>query len=186
MMEPRPVAAILLGPTGAGKTPLGEMLVARGFRGTPCVHFDFGESLRQVVLQNQPDATVSAVDIDFLNNVLQTGALLEDKDFAIAERILRSFLAHAALDRYTIVVMNGLPRHIGQAQSLAAIIDARVVVLLKCSPQTVVARIAANTGGDRTHRTDDHLSAIEQKLTVYAQRTQPLVEHYRRGRGYDP
>ena len=178
-MHPPRVAAILLGPTGSGKTPLGEMLAARGFRGTPCVHFDFGENLRQAVVRNQPDGTVSAADIEFLKRVLRTGALLEDSDFPVAERILRSFLASAALERHTIVVMNGLPRHIGQARSLASILDPQIVLLLKCSPQTVVARITANTGGDRAHRVDDDLPAITQKLQIFAERTRPLVEYYR-------
>ncbi|MHB0956581.1 MAG: adenylate kinase family protein [Pirellulaceae bacterium] len=178
-MEPRPGAVILLGPTGSGKTPLGEMLAVRGFRGVACVHFDFGENLRRLVSRGQPDALISAVDIKFLEHVLQAGALLEDQHFPVAERILRSFLARAPLDPHTAVVMNGLPRHIGQARALAAILDPHSVVLLRCSPQTIVARIAANSGGDRTHRTDDSLAAIEQKLKIYGQRTQPLVEHYR-------
>ena len=75
--------------------------------------------------------------------------------------------------------MNGLPRHIGQARSLTSILDPQIVLLLKCSPQTVVARINANTGGDRAHRVDDDLPAITQKLQIFAERTRPLVEYYR-------
>jgi hypothetical protein len=42
-------ALLLLGPTGAGKTPLGDWLEAHGLWGRPCHHFDFGANLRAVV-----------------------------------------------------------------------------------------------------------------------------------------
>jgi adenylate kinase family enzyme len=178
MTQPRE-ALILFGPTGSGKTPLGEMLAARGYRGRPCAHFDFGENLRQLAAREQPDAIVSAGDIAFLREVLARGALLEDRDFPLAQRILESFLVRHATDPRTLIVMNGLPRHRGQAQALEALLHVCGVVLLRCTPPTVVARIAANVGGDRTHRGDDARAAVEAKLRVYAERTEPLIEYYR-------
>ena len=70
-------------------------------------------------------------------------------------------------------MMNGLPRHLGQAQALVDRLDVRHVLVLNCSPQVVLDRIARNTGGDRTHRTDDEVRAIERKLEIYSRRTQP-------------
>ena len=55
----------------------------------------------------------------------------------------------------------------------------RTVVSLNCSPETVFARIAANTGGDRTQRIDDDLSAVRRKLAIFSERTSVLTEHYR-------
>ena len=170
---------LLLGPTGAGKTPLGSLLHERGLAGRRYVHFDCGENLRQAVARNQPDSIVSAADIEFLRQVLQTGALLEDKDFPLAERILRSFLARVGAEADTLVVLNGLPRHVGQATALARILDVRTVVVLDCSPATVLARIATNTGGDRTHRSDDDLDSVRRKLEIFAARTAPLIDFYR-------
>jgi adenylate kinase family enzyme len=172
-------ALLLLGPTGAGKTPLGEMLAARGWAGRRCVHFDFGANLRDAVARGTPDAIVSAEDLRFLRQVLATGALLEDRDFPIAERLLRSFLARGGADPATVIVLNGLPRHVGQAQAIAAILDVRTVVSLDCSAETVLSRLETNVGGDRTHRTDDDLAAVRRKLEVFAQRTAPLVAYYR-------
>jgi len=51
-------AVLLLGPTGAGKTPLGEMIEARGLWGMSCLHFDFGANLRAVVMLECSEATV--------------------------------------------------------------------------------------------------------------------------------
>ena len=174
----RPPAIVLLGPTGAGKTPLGELLEARGLGGRRCVHFDFGANLRQVAAA-EPDAIVMPADIDFCREVLRSGALLEDKDFPLAERILRRFLARRHVDAATLVVLNGLPRHVGQAQALAAILDVRGVISLECSPQTVLARLRGNIGGDRTDRADDDPSLVAQKLATFRQRTKPLLDYYR-------
>jgi len=173
-------AILLLGPTGSGKSPLGEMIQERGMAGRPCVHFDFGENLRRIVDDGQPDEVVSCDDIEFLRGVLQTGALLEDKDFPIAERVLRRFLArHGAADDGAVVVLNGLPRHIGQADSMATILCVRTVVHLQCSAETVLTRIAENTGGDRTGRPDDQSADVQRKLDIFARRTTPLIDFYR-------
>lgn len=172
-------AILLLGPTSSGKTPLGQMFETRGVAGRPCAHFDFGENLRQIVARDQPDDIITREDIEFLGDVLRTGALLEDKDFPIAERILRRFLARPGMTADTLVVLNGLPRHVGQTQSVGQILSIRTVIHLDCSPQTIVARVAANTGGDRTGRTDDDLAAIQRKLAIFAERTKPLLDYFR-------
>ncbi|GAG42293.1 unnamed protein product, partial [marine sediment metagenome] len=72
---------------GSGKTPLGEMLEQRGLWGTPCVHFDFGANLRDVAHRNRPEPRIGREEIDFLREVLRTGALLEDEHFPLARRV---------------------------------------------------------------------------------------------------
>ena len=56
-------AILLLGPTGSGKTPLGQVLEERGLWGHTSRHFDFGASLREIVACNQPDTSIAAEDI---------------------------------------------------------------------------------------------------------------------------
>jgi adenylate kinase family enzyme len=175
-----PTAMLLLGPTGCGKTPLGQLLQQRGLAKQRCIHFDFGENMRQAVASDRADEILSRDDLNFLRHVLDSGALLEDRDFPIARRLLKSFLARHRPDAKTLVVLNGLPRHLGQARGIEATVDIRMVVRLDCSPDTVRARIAANAGGDRTTRTDDDTNAIARKLAIFAERTAPLVEHYQR------
>jgi len=54
-----------------------------------------------------------------------------------------------------------------------------IVIVLECSSDVVLQRIAQNTGGDRTRRTDDQPVAIERKLEIYRERTAPLVDFFR-------
>ncbi len=171
-------ALVLLGPTASGKTPLGQWLELDGLCGRPCVHFDFGDQLRQIVARDCPDRIASRAEIAFLRGVLLHGDLLEDEHFPLARRILQAFLAQQSLSPQTQVVLNGLPRHAGQARALTSVVNVTAIVMLECSLEVVLARIVANTGGDRTHRTDDDALSVRRKLAIFRQRTEPLCQHY--------
>jgi len=77
------------------------------------------------------------------------------------------------------VVLNGLPRHVGQAKAIDALVEIRDVICLHCSAEVVVARLASNVGGDRDDRCDDDRERVRKKLEIFEQRTAPLVDHYR-------
>jgi adenylate kinase len=109
---------------------------------------------------------------------LQSGALLEDEHFPLAARILRRFMSRSG--DHAWLVLNGLPRHLGQAHAMDAIVDVQTVIRLESSSETVLARIGTNVGGDRADRTDDDPAAVQRKLEIYHERSAPLVEHYRR------
>jgi len=176
----RPRAILLLGPTGAGKTPLGEMLASRGLDGARCAHFDFGERLRRIAAGQLEVDDLAAADRAFIIEALERGALLENEHFHIAEKILRAFLAARNARAGDWIVLNGLPRHAGQADDVDRVVKVRAVVELACTPETVHARLAADTGGDRSRRIDDNPDRVRRKLEFYATRTEPLLTHYRR------
>ncbi|MDK1032856.1 MAG: hypothetical protein QGD94_12675 [Planctomycetia bacterium] len=102
-------AILLVGPTGSGKTPLGELLEERGLWEKRCFHFDFGRALRTVVEGGSDNGTFSRDELDFLAGVLRSGALLEDEHFHIAEKLLTSFIAERRITGEDILVLNGLP-----------------------------------------------------------------------------
>ncbi|MBM4063967.1 MAG: hypothetical protein FJ265_23145, partial [Planctomycetes bacterium] len=170
-------AILLLGPTGSGKTPLGGLLAARGLGGRRCVHFDFGAELRRVAAGAHalPTATVA-----FVQRVLREGLLLENESFPIARAVFDAFRAELRVAPADLVVLNGLPRHAGQARDVATIADIVLVVALECSAATVHARIRRDSGGDRAGRDDDSIGEVAKKLAIYAARTEPLLDHYRR------
>jgi adenylate kinase family enzyme len=172
-------AILLLGPTGSGKTPLGQVLEDRGLWGHKCSHFDFGAILREIVAQDRPDELISAEDISLLLRMVQEGLLLEDEHFPLVARIVRRFMTRQSPDPATWIVLNGLPRHLGQALSMENIVEVRLVVHLACSAQVVAERIGRNVGGDRHRREDDVPEAICRKLAIFAKRTAPLLHYYR-------
>lgn len=175
--QPSRDAILLIGPTGSGKTPLGQAAETAGLSGRRCVHFDFGQALRAAAAS--PPTGLADADVAVIRHVLDTGALLEDDMFHIAGFILRRFIETRAPSPNDIIVLNGLPRHIGQTRQLESILTIIRVVHLYCSPDTVFTRIHLNSGGDRTGRTDDTPSDIRRKLAIFEQRTAPLLEDFR-------
>ncbi|MBN1589635.1 MAG: nucleoside monophosphate kinase [Pirellulales bacterium] len=187
-------ALLLLGPSGVGKTPLGQLFEEHGLGGRRCVHFDFGAEMRRRVAENRPDEWIAREDIDFLSDVLRSGALLEDCHFPLAGRILQAFLTRQEADRSTLIILNGLPRHAGQAAALESIplgpaerndaatmsIDVAAVVYLQCDEGTIIERITTNVGGDRTDRTDDDTAEVRRRFRTFVERTLSLLEFYRR------
>ena len=175
-----PEAILILGPTGSGKTPLGDAIAARGLAGMRARHFDFGARLRREAAT--PSGVLDERELEVIKTSLESGALLEDRDFGIAEKLLTGFIEEEGGG--ALIVMNGLPRHIGQAAALERIIDINRLVVLECSPEQVARRIEKDTGGDRNGRTDDHADKIERRLEIFLERTLPLLDYYRkRGTG---
>ena len=84
-------AILLLGPTGAGKTPLGEYFEKKGFGGRKCLHFDFGHEMRSIALGNRPPEGFDKEEHSFIRDVLDKGLLLENEHFPIAKKIIDFF-----------------------------------------------------------------------------------------------
>lgn len=174
-----PQALLLVGPTGSGKTPLGQHLELHGLAGRRCVHFDFGAQLRRVAAAAAPDP-LSPEEQELVRSLLRDGALLDDSQFHIARKLLDAHINASGLEPSGWNVLNGLPRHTGQAVALEPCVDVRCVVALACTPETVLHRIRADTGGDRQGRADDTPEAVATRLAMFETRTTPLLDHYRR------
>lgn len=171
-------AILLLGPTGAGKSPLGNQIEQNGLRGKRCFHFDFGHELRSIAERNLPLEGFQEEDLSFLRDVLDKGLLLENEHFHIAEKIVHYFLCRNNVREEDILILNGLPRHTDQAKDMSGIVAVKSVVILTCEPEEVYKRIELNSGRDRTGRLDDSLGMIRKKLEIFHARTAPLIEYY--------
>ena len=171
---------VLLGPTSAGKTPLGDRLAERGLWGRRVVHLDFGRQLRALAAGAWRVAALSAEDVAFVRDVLERGALFENETFSIPQRIIEAFVREAGLAQSDLLVLNGLPRHADQAADINRLLHVAGVIHLDCSAATVAARIRSNVGGDRTGRVDDDPGLVRRKLAIFHERTAPLLDHYRR------
>jgi adenylate kinase family enzyme len=169
---------LLIGPTGAGKTPLGRLLEERGAGGRRCVHFDFGAELRNVAAAPEQVPGLKPLEVETIRRSLATGALLEDDEFPIALKILRAFARRSKLGEDDRLVLNGLPRHVGQARMMEDVVRVLTVISLEAAPEVIRERILLDTGGDRVDRPDDEVYAIRQKLVIFRMRTLPLIEYY--------
>ena len=172
-------AILLLGPTGSGKTPLGMVCEPRGLWGRRCVHFDFGEALRKAADAPMQPALLTDEDMAVVTQAIESGALLENENFHIARNILVSFARERGLNPDDLLLLNGLPRHVGQADDVATIVDVKLVVCLDCAPEVAAERIRLNSAGDRHGRVDDSPDAVEDKLAIFYERTLPLLRYYR-------
>jgi adenylate kinase len=174
----RTAALLLIGPTGSGKSPLGDFIEENGLRGRRCVHFDFGARLRAAASSDPPPAGLTEADRLIVRRSLASGALLEDEQAPLVMKILETFLLEKRLGPEDMVVLNGLPRHIGQAGAIDRVLEIEAVAVLECSAEVIVERIRRNAGGDRAGRPDDSTAEILAKLDIYRTRTYPLIRHY--------
>ena len=171
-------AILLLGPTGSGKTPLGDHLEQTSLWNRHCHHFDFGANLRAVVAGDEA-GSFTAEEVRFLRRVLEEGVLLEAEHFPLAARILDAFIARKGVQAADLLLLNGLPRHLEQARAMEHKIAVISAVQLDCDARTVAERLRCNSGGDRAQRADDAEALVARKLAIYEERTRPLLDYYR-------
>jgi adenylate kinase len=169
---------LLLGPTGVGKSPLGDVIAQKGMFGRRCHHLDFGSELRDAVSCVDRSTAYAKKELDFIHGVLELCLLLENDYFPLAKKIISLYLDRIDFSEHDVLVLNGIPRHAGQARDIATLAAIHAVVVLDCSPNDVMCRIRDNIGGDRTERIDDNKGLIENKLTIFREKTRPLIEHY--------
>jgi len=172
-------AILLLGPTGAGKSPLGDFMGSRGFLGRRSHHLDFGSELRSIA-SGIGASSYSRDEQDFILGVLEHGLLLENEHFLLAKKIIGLFLDRSRFRSGEVLVLNGIPRHEGQARDIASIARIHALVVLECSVDSAFCRIRENAGGDRAEREDDERVLVEKKLGIFNERTAPLIKHYER------
>jgi len=168
-------ALLLVGPTGSGKSPLGALLEQR----TGWAHFDFGHELRAIA-RGAVDYGLTEDEVQYVSDLLSNHALFPDDRFPIVKKILAGFLKE---NRHAQgLILNGLPRHIGQAVRINEMVEVRKVAVLNCAEtdsRERVAMRAAGIGADHAARPDDTGEAVSGKIQTYAKETVPLVEHYR-------
>lgn len=170
-------AMLVLGATGAGKTPFGNQMETQELWWNTYYHFDFGQQLRDNV---KDEATVlTPEEKKLVKGLLETNQLLEDKDFPIAEKLLNNFIEQRGVTTDDVIILNGLPRHIGQASALDNIVNIKFVLFLNCPAPIAYERIQSNSGGDRTDRIDDSKEEIERKIKIFYDQTFPLIEYFR-------
>jgi adenylate kinase family enzyme len=123
-----------------------------------------GGHLREIDRTGKLPVALRPDDLQTIRDALAGAALFGDDQFAIPRDIL---------------LLNGLPRHQGQAAALEGTVQVDLIVVLECTVEVILERIDANSEGDRFGRVDDSPQNIARKLTTFRARTVPLLDYYR-------
>jgi adenylate kinase family enzyme len=176
-------AIILIGHSNAGKSPLGSLLETDASSpGRRLLHFDFGAHLRAVAAR-QISLGLSDDQVAFIESILD-GRLLDADHFHLALRLVDWFVNtcnfNASRD---LLILNGLPRSIAQADALAHYgVRAKLVTFLDCTPQNALRRKQMAEGGrgheDRSDRNDAAVAIFERKIRSFEMETRPLLDWY--------
>lgn len=153
---------IFLGPPGAGKGTQAKMLCD----GCAVPHISTGDILRSAVKEGT-DLGQKA------ESYMNAGELVPDHLILdlIRERLSQS-------DAHGGWILDGFPRNLSQAEFLTGLLDqiaqpADFVVNLDVSDDVIVTRLLSRG------RQDDQESVIRNRLQVYRQQTEPLIEFYK-------
>jgi adenylate kinase len=157
---------VFLGPPGSGKGTQAKLLAER----LKVPFISTGEMLRAAVLEGTPlGGKVKAV--------MEAGELVSD-DLMIA--LIRERIA--APDAARGFVLDGFPRTVDQALALEKILSGNekavsAVVNLVVPEAVLIDRLAGRSGQE--HRADDRGDTVLERLKVYHQKTEPLIDFYR-------
>lgn len=184
-------AVVLLGPPGAGKGTVAEVLVNRGFE-----HVSTGDLLREQIRRETPLGLEA-------KNLMDQGQFVPD-DAVVG--MIGGRMETAVQDAKFL--FDGFPRNLSQAEKLEGLIETLgasldQVFLLECPDAVIVERLSGRRtcsdcgavyhvkfnppvrdgvcdtdGAELIQRPDDHEDTIKKRLSVYAERTAPLIAYY--------
>ncbi len=179
---------VFLGPPGAGKGTLAAL--AKDAFGI--VHISTGDIFRFNIKNGTPlGLKVKAI--------LDSGGLVPDETTI---EIVKDRLAQP--DCAPGFLLDGFPRTVNQAEALAGFAQLEAVINFKLADAQIIARLSGRRvckvcgtgfhltslppkkagvcdkcGGELIQRKDDEPASIAERLKVYAENTQPLIDWYK-------
>ncbi|MDF7807049.1 adenylate kinase [Pontiellaceae bacterium B12219] len=182
---------VLLGPPGAGKGTVAEVLVDKGFK-----HISTGDLLREQIRLETPLGIEA-------KKLMDAGQFVRDD---VVVGMIRDLMKDSGADAKFL--FDGFPRTLVQAEKLDELIGSlgatiEHVVQLECPAESIVERLIGRrtcekcgsvyhvtfnppSNGDvcdvegcaLTQRADDTEETVRKRLEVYAERTAPLITYY--------
>lgn len=178
---------ILLGAPGAGKGTQADDISER----YSIVHVSTGDIFRKNIKEQTEIGKVAKSYID-------KGNLVPDE---VTVEIVKQRIAEP--DCKNGYLLDGFPRNLYQAERLDEIDKIDYCVNLDVPEEKLIARLTGRRicsscgksfhvdflngskvcdvcGGDLIQRSDDHISQVTERMTVYASQTKPLIDYYRK------
>jgi adenylate kinase len=160
------VNVLLLGPQGSGKGTQAKRIAEE----YGLTHIATGDMLRSAIAAGTPLGRK-------VKPMLESGQLVPD-DLMID--LIRERLSQE--DAAAGFVLDGFPRTMEQARALDAMLrdigrELTIVFELQVPDEVCIERLLKRARDEG--RPDDAPEAIRQRLALYHQETEPLVEHYR-------
>ena len=165
---------LLFGPPGSGKGTQGKILGAM----PAFFHFSCGDVFRAL----NPKSEMGMEFARYAN----TGSLVPDE---LTVKLWRSSIErlvasgkYKPADQY--LLLDGIPRTLGQARLMTGDLDVPQVVNLYCNDITqIVARLSRRSALE--NRADDtDIEVIRHRIDVYEEQTEPLLNFYSLGKVY--
>src|SRR5687768_16154744 len=160
-------AILLFGPPGSGKGTQGKILASiPGF-----FHSATGDIFRSLDLQSEAGR--------IMQQYMSRGELVPD-EFTV--NVWRNYIRGMELvnqfhPESEMLILDGIPRSVNQAQLLEDMVDVVKIVHLKADYEKMVERIRRRAV--KENRVDDAKEeVIRRRMEVYERDTRPLLAHY--------
>lgn len=158
---------ILFGPPGSGKGTQ-SVKIAEKFN---LAHISTGDIFRKNIREKTPLGVK-------VQSIIEKGELVSDE---LLVEILED-----AMDQFTGIdgfVFDGYPRTLGQADDLKSILTKRgesvsLVLALEVNDDEIISRLLKRA--EIEGRKDDTREVIENRIRVYNEQTQPLIDFYKK------
>mgnify|MGYP000430482028 FL=1 len=185
---------LILGPPGAGKGTQSSRIAAE----YDVEHVTTGDALRA-----NKDMDISAMDTEYdtPREYMEAGDLVPDE--------VVNAIVEEALSQAEGFVLDGYPRNLDQAQELEGMTDLDVILSLDVSREELIDRLTGRRvcdecgtnyhvefdqpeqegvcdecGGELIQRDDDNRESVENRLDVFEENTQPVIDHYSDDEGF--
>jgi adenylate kinase len=185
---------LILGPPGAGKGTQSSRIAAE----YDVEHVTTGDALRA-----NKDMDISAMDTEYdtPREYMEAGDLVPDE--------VVNAIVEEALSQAEGFVLDGYPRNLDQAQELEGMTDLDVILSLDVSREELIDRLTGRRvcdecgtnyhvefdqpeqegvcdecGGELIQRDDDNRESVENRLDVFDENTQPVIDHYSDDEGF--
>jgi len=153
---------VFLGPPGAGKGTQAKLISEK----LHIPHISTGDIFREN-MKNKTELGIKA------KQIVDQGELVPDE---ITNAMIQERLNNG--DCKKGYVLDGYPRTVPQAYFLDRIQDINKTVYFYLSDEIVIQRLMNR--GKQSGRADDNIEVIENRIEVYKEQTQPLIDFYKK------